>query len=216
MTCPGLGLLVVRLNPSRRRRVVVAPGASRLYCESHHQSGGPSPVQESVIITSGTIRTVTAAALASGLLAAGAPAAMAVNTDSVMPPPADCDVDTQRFADETPGPFPGVGWTVGANGNLCGELGYLFLETDGGTGSSPTKVLLFHRGHPVPTQPADDVRVLLGGHSNNHVSLKFQQPLPEDTPIADTSYLTTVYVWNPFAGPGDATPVGPLPPGMDF
>lgn len=164
----------------------------------------------------GTTRTLTAAALAAGLLAAGAPAATALNTDSLMPLPGDCEVDTQKIADETPGPFEDVGWTVGANDNLCGELGYLFLETEGGTGSSPTKVLLFHRGETVATQPRDDVRVLLGGTSDFHVSLKFAQPLPEDQPNVNRDYATTVYVWNPFAGEGDASPVGPLPPGIDF
>lgn len=171
---------------------------------------------ERVIGMSGTIRALTAAAIAAGLLAAGAPAATALNTDSLMPKPADCAVDTQRIADETPGPFEGVKWTVGENGNLCGELGYLFLETERGTASSPTKVMLFHRGQPVATQPGDGVRVLLGGHSDFHVSLKVQQPLPEDQPSAAATYLTTVYVWNPFAGAGDATPIGPLPAGMDF
>lgn len=165
---------------------------------------------------SSTTRTLTAAALAAGLLGAVSPAASAVNTDSLTGPPVDCAVDTQKVADETPGPFPDVGWTVGENGNLCGNLGYLFLETEGGTGSSPTKVLLYHHGQQVATQPADDARVLLGGTSDFHVSLKFQQPLPEDQPAAAATYATTVYVWNPFAGEGDATPVGPLPFGWEF
>lgn len=165
---------------------------------------------------SGSIRNLSIVALAAGVMAAMAPVANGVSTDSLGGPPLDCSVDTQRIANETPGPFEGVPWTVGAHGNLCGELGYLFLETERGTASSPTKVLLFHRGQPVVTQPRDDVRVLLGGQSPFHVSLKFQQPLPEDTPSAGATYLTTVYVWNPFAGNGDATPVGPLLPGMDF
>lgn len=159
-------------------------------------------------------KTTAAAALAAGLLAAAAPAASAVNTDSLMPPPADCAVDTQKIADETPGPFEGVGWTVGESGNLCGNLGYLFLETEGGTATSPTKVVLFHRGAPVATQPAADRRVLLGGHSDFHVALRIQQPPAEGEPNAAATYLSTVYVWNPFAGNGDATPIGPLPAGV--
>ncbi|MCT1711813.1 hypothetical protein M3B38_07440 [Dietzia cinnamea] len=77
-------------------------------------------------------RTVTAAVAAAGVVVAVAPTAAAVNTDSLMPPPPNCSVDVQRIASETPGPFPGVGWDVGAHGNLCGELGFLFLETAGG------------------------------------------------------------------------------------
>lgn len=164
----------------------------------------------------GTNRTLTAAALAAGLMGAVAPAASAVDTSSLTGPPAGCEVDTQRVAEETPGPFEGVGWTVGETGNLCGNLGYLFLETEGGTASSPTKVLLYHHGEQVATQPADDVRVLLGGHSDFHVALRFQEPLPEDAAHADATFATTVYAWNPFAGDGDAMPIGPLPPGIDI
>lgn len=159
-------------------------------------------------------RTLTAAALAAGLMAAMAPAANAVNTDSLMGPPADCEVDVQQVADSTPGPFEDVGWRVGEHANLCGNLGYLFLETDGGTGSSPTKVLLYHHGERVATQPGDTPRVLLGGHSDFHVALRIQQPPADDEANADADFLTTVYVWNPFAGNGDAMPIGPLPAGV--
>lgn len=159
-------------------------------------------------------RTLTAAALTAGLLAAVAPAASAVNTDSLAPPPGDCSVDVQRIASETPGPFPGVGWTVGQSGNLCGELGYLFLETAGGTVSSPTNVVLFHRGQRVATQPGTTPRVLLGQHSDFHVELRIAlEPVPGQ-PNAGADYQSTVYVWNPLAGAGDATAIGPLPPGM--
>lgn len=161
-----------------------------------------------------TSRTLSAAALAAGLFAAGVPAAGAVNTDSLMPAPPNCSVDVERIADQTPGPFPGVGWVVGQQGNLCGELGYLFLETDGGTTSSPTRVVLFHRGEQVVTQPGQTPRVLLGQHSDFHVELRIQQEPAAGQPNADATYLSTVYVWNPFAGAGDATPIGPLPPGM--
>lgn len=158
-------------------------------------------------------RSLSAAAVAVGLMAAVAPAANAVNTDSLGGPPADCEVDVAAVAEETPGPFEEVGWTVGEHANLCGNLGYLFLETEGGTVSSPTRVLLYHHGEQVATQPGDTPRVLLGGASDFHVALRIQQdPGPE--PNAEAEYLTTVYVWNPFAGNGDATPIGPLPAGM--
>lgn len=161
-----------------------------------------------------TTRTLTAAACAAGLLATIAPTAGAVNTDSLGGPPADCSVDVAAVAAETPGPFEGVGWTVGEHENLCGNLGFLFLETERGTVSSPTKVVLYHRGEQVATQPGDTPRVLLGGHSDFHVALRIQQQPAEDEANADATYLTTVYVWNPFAGGGDATPIGPLPAGV--
>lgn len=163
-----------------------------------------------------SIRTLSATAVAAGLLAAMAPAANAINTDSLGGPPADCNVDVEAVATATPGPFEDVGWTVGEHSNLCGNLGYLVLETEGGTVTSPTKVLLYHHGKQVATQPADDTRVLVGGHSDFHVALRFQQPPADDEANADAGYLTTVYVWNPFAGDGDATPIGPLPAGITF
>ena len=39
-----------------------------------------------------------------------------------------------------------------------------------------------------------------------------QEPAPGQ-PNAAATYNSTVYVWNPFAGTGDATPI-PLPPGF--
>ncbi|GLB64809.1 hypothetical protein NCCP2495_26890 [Dietzia sp. NCCP-2495] len=161
-----------------------------------------------------TVRTLTATACAAGLVAAVAPTANAINTDSLGGPPAGCEVDVEQVAEETPGPFPDTGWTVGEHGNLCGNLGYLFLETEGGTLTSPTKVLLYHHGEQLATQPGDTPRVLLGGHSDFHVALRIQQPPAEDEPNAEATYATTVYVWNPFAGDGDASPIGPLPFGI--
>ena len=157
-------------------------------------------------------KTCGVAVAAIGLAGVGAPAASAVNTDSLSPPP-PCSVDVQRIAAETSGPFPGVGWSVGQQGNLCGELGFLFLETAGGTGSSPTRVVLFHRGSPVHTQPGNTPRVLLGSHGDFHVELRIQQPPPNDLPNAFAPYESTVFVWNPFAGAGDATRID-MPPGM--
>lgn len=161
----------------------------------------------------GFTSTVTAVVAGAGVAVTVAPTAAAVNTDSLMPPPANCSVDVQRIASETPGPFLGVGWVVGAHANLCGDLGFLFLETEGGTVSSPTRVILFHRGERVATQPGETPRVLLGQHSNFHVELRVQQEPAPGQPNAAASYNSTVYVWNPFAGIGDATPV-PLPPGF--
>ena len=156
-------------------------------------------------------RAVAATVFASGLLAAGAPAASAIDTSSLTPPPADCAVDAEKVADETPHPIEGVDWVVGEKGDLCGNLGYLFLETEGGTGSSPTQVVLFHRGEKTATQPEGDRRVLLGGHSDFHVELRIQQPPAEDQANAEATYATTFFVWNPFAG--DATAVA-LPVGF--
>ena len=158
-----------------------------------------------------TSRAVAATVFATGLLAAGAPAASAIDTSSLAPPPADCAIDAEAIADETPHPIEGVEWAVGEQGNVCGNLGYLFLETEGGTAGSPTQVVLFHRGEQTATQPAGDSRVLLGGESDFHVELRVQQEPEEGDANAEATYASTFYVWNPFAA--DATAV-PLPAGF--
>lgn len=158
-----------------------------------------------------TSRAVAATVFATGLLAAGAPAASAIDTSSLAPPPADCAIDAEAIAAETPHPIESAEWSVGEQGNVCGNLGYLFLETKGGTASSPTQVVLFHRGEQTATQPAGDSRVLLGGESDFHVELRVQQEPEEGDANAEATYASTVYVWNPVAA--DATAV-PLPAGF--
>ncbi len=160
-------------------------------------------------------RRSAAVVAALGLAVATAPGAAALpSTDSLMPPSAGCSVDVDRLADQTPAPANHPGWSAEQTANVCGNLGYVFLETKGGTGSSPTKVVLFHRGEPVATQPAANARVLLGGTSDFHVALRVQQPPAAGEPNAAAGYLTTVYAWNPFIA--DASPIGPLPAGINI
>ena len=45
------------------------------------------------------------------------------------------------------------------------------------------------------------------------VGLRIQQPPPHGLPNALAPYESTVFVWNPFVGAGDATRID-LPPGM--
>ena len=117
--------------------------------------------------------------------------------------PVPCDIDPAQVAADTPGPFPDnpqVGWTVGEHNDLGSNVGYLFLETEGGTGSSPTKVLLYHHCTLTGTQTGDhNVRRVLGSSSPFHVSVGEMQPLPEDQPAAAATFNYTVYVWNPAA-----------------
>lgn len=158
------------------------------------------------------IATATAAA-ALGLSVGLAPAAHAApSTDSLGPAPAGCAVDTEKLAKEAPKPSAEhPGWTVAEHVNECGNLGYVLLETTGGTVSSPSSVILLHRGKPVATQPAHDVRIKVGSHSDFHVELGFQQRPAEGQANADARYQNTAYVWNPLTS--DVNAVGPLPEG---
>ena len=116
--------------------------------------------------------------------------------------PVPCDIDPEQVAADTPGPIPDlpdVGWTVGAHNDLGSNVGYLFLETEGGTGSSPTKVLLYHHCELTGTQPAGDARKVLGSESPFHVSVGEWHAPPEGEPNAAATFDYTVYVWNPVA-----------------
>lgn len=150
-----------------------------------------------------------AAAAAVGLSAALAPAANAApSTDSLGPPPADCEVDTAALAEETPAPegmddFPG--WTVGDTSDPCGNLGYVVLDTEGGTGSSPNTIVLFHRGETVPTQPEGTEPAEVTGHSDFHVVVETHGEPADGVSNAEAPTTSTAYVWNPLES--DVVPV---------
>lgn len=131
--------------------------------------------------------------------------------------PVPCDIDPGQVAADTPGPFPNrpeVGWTAGAHNDLGSNVGYLFLETEGGTGSSPTKVLLYHHCTLTGTQTSDrSARRILGSSSPFHVAVGEWHAPPEGQPNAAATFDYTVYVWNPIAN--DMTGVA-LPPGLKF
>lgn len=165
--------------------------------------------------TASKARTVTALAAASLLAtAAVAPVASAApDLTGSLGGPIACDIDPAKVAEETPGPFPDrpeVGWTVGAHNDLGSNVGYLFLETDHGTGSSPTKVLIYHNCELTPTQPTSTSAQVLGSESPMHVSVG-EMKLDDGQATADATFDYTLYVWNPLAG--DVVPV-PLPAGV--
>ncbi len=151
-----------------------------------------------------------AAALTLGVVAAPAAGAFPA-TDSLGPPPADCSVDVEQVAQDTPPP-EGVptfeGWVVTDQVDPCGNLGYVVLDTKGGTGSSPSAVLLYHRGAQVATQPESGLPAEVTGYSDFHVVVEQWTAPPVGTPNAESPSHSTVFVWNPFAG--DVAPI-PLP-----
>lgn len=162
--------------------------------------------------TTRRILTATAAAaLAAGLAAPTAHAQP--NTDSLAPP-VQCDIDVDALAADHPVPEEWQdwhpGWVAGPSGNLGGDLGYLILDTAGGTGSSPSDVILFHRCEPTATQPAGHTRAVAGAATNFSVSIG-RQRAEESAANAELPVDYTMWVWNPLTG--DAQGI-PLPPGM--
>ncbi|WP_182346751.1 hypothetical protein [Tomitella gaofuii] len=158
----------------------------------------------------GKLALTGAAVLTLGV--AAAPAATALpSTDSLGPPPAGCAVDADRVAQDTPPPegMPTFeGWVVTDLAAPCGNLGYIVLDTKGGTGSSPSAVLLYHRGTPTATQPEPGLPAEVTGSSGFHVVLQQWTAPPPGVPNADAPSRSTLFVWNPFAG--DVAPI-PLP-----
>lgn len=150
--------------------------------------------------TPGKLALTGAAGLA--LSVAAAPAAGAApSTDSLGPPPAGCSVDAEQVAQDTPAPenmpdFPG--WTVTDQSDPCGNLGYIVLDTEGGTVSSPSTVLLYHRGAPVVTQPEAGPPAEVTGGSDFHVVVEQWTAPPPGGANADAPSHSTVFVWNPF------------------
>lgn len=147
------------------------------------------------------------AAVAVGVAAAPAAGAFP-STDSLGPPPADCSVDAAQVAQDTPAPenmpeFPG--WTVTDRSDPCGNLGYIVLDTRGGTVSSPSTVLLYHRGVPVATQPEAGLPAEVTGHSDFHVVVEQWTAPPPGGANADAPSHSTVFVWNPFTS--DVAPI---------
>lgn len=151
---------------------------------------------------------VSAAALMSTIALAPAAGAQSVedpfgDITGSLGGPVPCDIDPAQVAADTPGPFPDrpeVGWTVGEHNDLGSNVGYLFLETEGGTGSSPTKVLLYHHCELTGTQTSDkSARRVLGSSSQFHVSVGEWHAPPEGEPNAAATFDYTVYVWNPVA-----------------
>lgn len=141
--------------------------------------------------------TAAAAAAALALGPAAVAAGAAPSSDSLGPPPPGCEVDLDALAAETPPPdFPG--WQVTDSSDLCGNLGFAVLDTAGGTGSSPTAVVLMHRGEPVPTQPGGEQPAQVLDASDFHVIVETRGAPDPDDANAEAPTTATMYLWNPF------------------
>lgn len=140
-----------------------------------------------------------------------APADDAPAEDDAPNPGAECGLDAEAIADETPAPadfegdFPG--WTVENVANPCGNLGAVELTAEGGTGSSPTKVVLVNAGTPTKTQPEGDTTTLGQQFFDYAAIVNTAQAPADDDANADAPQSQSIYVWNPLAGDVISAPI---------
>lgn len=140
-----------------------------------------------------------------------APGEDAPAEDDAPAPGAECGLDAEAIADETPAPadfegeFPG--WTVENVANPCGNLGAVELSTEGGTGSSPTKVVLVNAGTPTKTQPEGDATTLGQQFFDYAAIVNTAQAPAGDDANAEAPQSQSIYVWNPLAGDVISAPI---------
>ena len=140
-----------------------------------------------------------------------APAGDAPADGDTEAPGAECGLDAEAIAEETPAPadfegdFPG--WTVDSVANPCGNLGAVELSTEGATGSSPTKVVLVNAGTPTKTQPEGE-NTSLGQQFFDFAAIVDEKQAPVgDDPNAEAPHTQSIYVWNPLAGDVVGAPI---------
>lgn len=130
--------------------------------------------------------------------------------DDAEAPGAECGLDAEAIAEETPAPadydgeFPG--WTVENVASPCGNLGAVELSAEGATGSSPTQVVLVNAGTPTKTQPEGNTS--LGKQFFDFAAVVNEKHAPEaGTPNAEAPQTQSIYVWNPLAGDVVGAPI---------
>ena len=100
--------------------------------------------------------------------------------------------DTAKIAP----PFPGRGWVVWRTGNLCGTLGYAELATEGGTGSSPTQLLLYNNGQFLGTGITCNALGQVSGSTADSVTVGYRWPIGDDSNSNMRGRATVTYQWN--------------------
>ena len=130
--------------------------------------------------------------------------------DDAEAPGAECGLDAEAIAEETPAPadydgeFPG--WTVENVASPCGNLGAVELSAEGATGSSPTQVVLVNAGTPTKTQPEGNTS--LGQQFFDFAAVVNEKHAPEaGDPNAEAPQTQSIYVWNPLAGDVVGAPI---------
>lgn len=118
------------------------------------------------------------------------------SSDPAPPPCSPESVPVTADAAKIAPPFPGRGWTVWQTGNLCGTLGYAELATEGGTGSSPTQLLLYNNGQFLGTGITCNALGQVSGSTADSVTVGYRWPIGDDGNSNMRGRATVTYQWN--------------------
>jgi hypothetical protein len=94
---------------------------------------------------------------------------------------------------------PGIPWTyVGeSNYDRCADLSYAIVDVEGGTGSSPRHVMLFHRGAYIGTATECAFGFTsVTATTGNSVTVEFRWPREGDPNAAPSGSASTTFSWN--------------------
>lgn len=118
---------------------------------------------------------------------------------STAPAPPQCSPESVPVASDAATiaqPFPDRGWAVWQTGNLCGTLGYAELLTAGGTGSSPTQLLLYNNGEFLGTGIKCNALGQVSGSTADSVTVGYRWPIGDDSNANMRGRATVTYQWN--------------------
>lgn len=91
------------------------------------------------------------------------------------------------------------GWTFGGQTNFdpCADLSYALAETPGGTGSSPMRVMLFHRGDYTGTGTACAFgRTAVTAATSDRVDVTYRFPRGMESNAEASGMAEVSYVWD--------------------
>lgn len=145
--------------------------------------------------------TVTVTATAEpGTDQAGAPTTGSPTTEpSPEPTPVECSPESVPVAADAAAiapPFADRSWAVWSTGNLCGTLGYAELVTKGGTGSSPTQLLLYNEGRFLGTGIKCNALGQVTSSNYDSVTVGYRWPVGDDSNANMTGRASVTFRWN--------------------
>ncbi|MCD2262445.1 LppP/LprE family lipoprotein [Dietzia aurantiaca] len=115
------------------------------------------------------------------------------------PTPTECSPSSVPVATDAAGiapPLPGASWSVWQTDNLCGPLGYAELATTGGTGSSPTQLLLYNEGEFLGTGIRCNALGQVTGSTEDSVSVQYRWPVGNDSNANMSGRADVMFRWN--------------------
>lgn len=185
----GLGASAVRASALAAAAALILAGCSN--GEDFAQEATDAATSSAVTVTvTNTVETTTPSS------AAQASSSTATVTTTAAAP---CDPETFPVAENAAAiapPMAGVSWVVERTGNLCGTLGFAALSTAGGTGSSPTQLLLYNEGKYLGTGIKCGALGQVLGSTDDSVSVGYRWPRGNDSNANMTGRANVMFQWN--------------------